>query len=490
MTSQKPKSPSTPHRPAQGNRDFRNRTKRDGKQSCEQKNLPRSAPQQPAGNAAAQPAILLKAGREKSLLRRHPWIFSGAVEHVDGAPLSGDTLAVRDAAGNFLAWAAYNASSQITARVWSWREDESIDAEFFRRRIAHALAARRALLTSPASGAGGEGVNTGMRLIHAESDGLPGLIVDQYGDTLVMQIGSAGAECWRDTLADTLQQLCNPACIYERSDSDSRALEGLEQRNGVLRGILPESVEVIEHGLRFKVDVAAGQKTGFYLDQRDNRALTETLAHDKDVLNCFCYTGGFSLYALRGGAKSVLSIDASGDALRIAEQNLANNGMDAAALTRCCEASGAGKAASYPLPQSAGCASNVSRDTARAEWLEADVFQALRKLRDQGRSFDFIILDPPKFAPTAAFAEKAARGYKDINLLAFKLLRPGGLLATYSCSGGISADLFQKIIAGAALDAGVDAQIIHHLHASADHPVLLSFPEGAYLKGLVLRVGL
>jgi len=408
------------------------------------------------------PTILLKPGREKSLLRRHPWVFSGAIERVDGAPISGDTLPVRDASGNFLAWAAYNPASQITARIWSWREDEVIDAEFFRRRIDSALAARHALLPSPAGGggAGGEGastaLNTGARLINAESDGLPGLVVDRYGDTLVIQIGSAGAERWRDTIGDILQALCTPACIYERSDSDSRGLEGLEPRNGVLRGTLPESVEVIEHGLHFKVDVVAGQKTGFYLDQRDNRALTETLAAGRDVLNCFCYTGGFSLYALRGGAKSVLSIDASGDALRIAEENLTRNGLDAT----------------------------------RAEWQEADVFQALRKLRDQGRQFDFIILDPPKFAPTAAFAEKAARGYKDINLLGFKLLRPGGLLATYSCSGGISADLFQKIIAGASLDAGVDAQIVHHLHASADHPVLLSFPEGAYLKGLVLRVGL
>ena len=451
MTSQKPRSPSTPHRTAQGSRDFRNRVKRGGKspdrqEKGEQKNIPRSAPQPFTGNAAAQPGIILKAGREKSLLRRHPWVFSGAVERVDGAPQNGDTLPVRDNAGNFLACAAYNPDSQITARVWSWREEEVIDAELFRRRIAYALAARRELKLADES--------SGMRLIHAESDGLPGLVVDQYGNTLVMQVGSAGAERWRDAIADILQQLCNPACIYERSDSDSRGLEGFEPRNGVLRGTLPKSVEVVEHGLRFKVDVAAGQKTGFYLDQRDNRALTETLARDKDVLNCFCYTGGFSLYALRGGAKSVLSIDASGDALRIAQENLSRNGLD----------------------------------VSRAEWLEADVFQALRKLRDQGRSFDFIILDPPKFAPTAAFAEKAARGYKDINLLGFKLLRPGGLLATYSCSGGISADLFQKIIAGAALDAGVDAQIIHHLHASADHPVLLNFPEGAYLKGLVLRV--
>jgi len=442
-----PRSPSTPHRSSQGKRDFRKRTRRDAKSSA-----PSSAPRTSTtrtlvhGAADAQPCIILHAGREKSLQRRHPWIFSGAVERVDGAPENGDTLPVRDISGNFLAWAAYSASSQITARIWSWEESELIDATFFHNRISRAVAARTLLPLNRDS--------SGMRLIHAESDGLPGLIVDRYGDVLVMQIGSAGPERWRDTIADTLQSLCKPACIYERSDSDARELEGLEIRNGVLRGALPEHVEVIEHGLRFGVDVAAGQKTGFYLDQRDNRELTGKLAQGKDVLNCFCYTGGFSLYALRGGAKSVLSIDASGDALRFAEQNLASNGLDAS----------------------------------RAEWQEADVFLALRKLRDQGRSFDFIILDPPKFAPTAAFTEKAARGYKDINLLGFKLLRPGGLLATYSCSGGISEELFQKIIAGAALDAGVDAQIIRHLHASADHPTLLSFPEGAYLKGLLLRV--
>ena len=390
--------------------------------------------------------IILKVGKEKSLLRKHPWIFSGAIQRVEGAPNIGDTVQVCAADGGFLAHAAYNPQSNIAARVWSWDEKENIDADFFRRKITCALKLRNTLLVKPEGG--------GLRLIHAESDGLPGLVVDQYGEVLVMQIGSAGAERWRDTIADILIELCKPACIFERSDSDSRQLEGLEPRNGVLRGTLPDSVEAIENGLRFKVDVAAGQKTGFYLDQRDNRALTKTLARDKEVLNCFSYTGGFSLYALRGGAKSVLSIDSSADALRIAAENLSLNNLDAA----------------------------------RAQWLEADVFQALRKLRDQGRKFDLIILDPPKFAPTAAFAEKAARGYKDINLLAFKLLRPGGLLATYSCSSGIGADLFQKIIAGAALDAGVDAQIVHHLHAGADHPVLLSFPEGAYLKGLVLRV--
>ncbi len=392
------------------------------------------------------PGIILKDGREKSLLRRHPWVFSGAIECINGSPASGDTVAVRDAGGQFLAWAAYNPDSQISARVWSWDERESIDRAFFERRIGAALAARRALKL--------DGAGNGARLVHGESDGLPGLIVDRYGDVLVMQLGSAGPEHWRDTLADILQELCAPVCIYERSDSDGRELEGLPRRCGVVRGSLPAQVEVNEHGLRFAVDVAGGQKTGYYLDQRDNRALTGALADGCDVLNCFCYTGGFSLYALRGGAKSVLSIDSSQEAVALAQRNLELNDLDGS----------------------------------KADWQCADVFEALRKLRDQARSFDLIVLDPPKFAPTAAFAEKAARAYKDINLLGFKLLRPGGLLFTYSCSGGISDELFQKIIAGAALDAGVDAQIVRKLHAAPDHPVLLSFPEGAYLKGLLLRV--
>jgi 23S rRNA (cytosine1962-C5)-methyltransferase len=444
MTTPKSKSHSTPHRPSQGGIDFRNRVKRDKQKPATPS--PQAAGPARTGNPMGRPCIVLRADRDKSLLRRHPWVFSGAVECIDGKPASGDTVAVRDASGSFLAWAAYNPNSQIVARVWSWNEKDVIDKAFFHSRIANAIAARHTL--------GLEHDSNGMRLIHGESDGLPGLIVDQYGNVLVMQLGSAAPEHWRDTFADILQELCSPVCIYERSDSDGRELEGLPARNGVVRGTLPEQVEVIEHGIRFAVDVAAGQKTGFYLDQRDNRALTGTLAADRDVLNCFCYTGGFSLYALRGNAKSVLSIDSSQEALQLAQRNVELNGLDAS----------------------------------RAEWQCADVFEALRKLRDQNRKFDLIVLDPPKFAPTAAFAEKASRAYKDINLLGFKLLRPGGLLFTYSCSGGISDDLFQKIIAGAALDAGVDAQIVKKLHAAADHPVLLSFPEGAYLKGLVLRV--
>lgn len=390
--------------------------------------------------------IVLKPEKEKSLLRRHPWIFSGAIASIHGAPKDGSTVQVLAADGQFLAHAAYNSQSKISARVWSWQAAEIIDATFFERKIVSAIAARHALNLSCD--------NTGVRLIHAESDGLPGLIVDQYGDVLVLQLGSAGADFWRDTIADVLQKLCAPSCIYERSDSDGRELEGLPPVTGVLRGELPAEMSIIENGLRFGVDIAAGQKTGFYLDQRDNRALTGQFTQDKEVLNCFCYTGGFSLYALRGGAKSVLSIDASEEALAMAQRNAEANHLDAG----------------------------------KAEWQCADVFAALRKLRDQNRKFDVIILDPPKFAPTAAFAEKAARGYKDINLLGFKLLRPGGLLFTYSCSGGISDDLFQKIIAGAALDAGVDAQIVKKLHASADHPVRMSFPEGAYLKGLLVQL--
>lgn len=444
MSQTKPRSHSTPHRQSQGGKDFRRRVQRDKAATTTHSPQTTSTPR--VGDTSAKPCIYLKEGREKSLQRRHPWIFSGAIDHIDGAPKSGDTLPVRDDAGNFVAWVAYNADSQITARVWSWQEKDVIDANFFRVKIAGALEARRTL--------GIRKYGDGMRIIHGESDGLPGLIVDKYGDVLVMQLGSAGPEHWRDTLADILQELCAPVCIYERSDSDGRELEGLPKRNGIVRGTLPQDIEVSENGLRFAVDVAEGQKTGYYLDQRDNRAFTGELAQDKDVLNCFCYTGGFSLYALRGGAKSVLSIDSSQEALQIAQQNVTLNALD----------------------------------SSNAEWQCADVFEALRKLRDQNRKFDLIVLDPPKFAPTAAFAEKASRAYKDINLLGFKLLRPGGLLFTYSCSGGINDDLFQKIIAGAALDAGVDAQIVKKLHAAPDHPVLLSFPEGAYLKGLVLRV--
>ena len=390
--------------------------------------------------------LILKPGREKSLLRHHPWIFSGAVARVQGDPDTGDSVAVRSGSGEFLAWAAYSPASQIRARVWSWREAEPIDGDLLRARLRQALAARERLLPADDSDA--------MRLAHGESDGLPGVIADRYGDVVVLQLLSAGAERWRSELADGVRELTGCACVFERSDADVRELEGLPVRSGVLHGALPAAlVQMREHGLRYGVDVAAGHKTGFYLDQRDNRKRIGELSQGRAVLNCFCYTGGFTLNALAGGAESVLSVDSSAGALAQARDNLGRNDLDAA----------------------------------RAEWQEADVFKHLRTLRDQGRGFDLIVLDPPKFAPTAAFAEKAARGYKDINLLAFKLLRPGGLLASFSCSGGVSAELFRKILAGAALDAGAEASIVGRFAAAADHPVLLSFPEGDYLKGLLVR---
>lgn len=392
-------------------------------------------------------SLILKPGRDKSVLHRHPWIYSGAVGQVNGNPQAGDTVEVRNASGDWLGRAAYSPASQIRARLWTWDAEEAVDEAYFRTRIERALALRRALI-SP-------GETDSYRLIHGESDGLPGLVVDRYAGWLVVQILSAGIEPHRDLLAGLLAELTGVENIYERSDVDVRQLEGLPNRTGVLRGAPPPNpLWIHEHGLTFAVDLATGQKTGFYLDQRANRRRVGELAAGRSVLNCFCYSGGFSLYALRGGAASVLSVDASADALEQGRQNLAANALPAS----------------------------------RADWLQGDVFHVLRDLRDRARKFDLIVLDPPKFAPTAAQAEKAARGYKDINLLAFKLLNPGGLLATFSCSGGISADLFQKIVAGAALDAGVNARIIDLLRQGPDHPVALNFPEGAYLKGIICQV--
>ena len=389
------------------------------------------------------PAILLKPGREKSVLRRHPWIFSGAVQHVDGESVSGETVDLLSSDRQFLARASYSPISQIRARVWTF-EEEPVDADFFRRRIRSAIDTRQTLKVERQSNA--------YRLVYAESDGIPGLIVDRYGEVLVLQSLTAGSEFWKEALADLLLEETGLSTIYERSDADVRELEGLEPRVGILRGDLSGSVfPIIEHGLQFNVNLQSGHKTGSYLDQRENRLRARELAKDKDVLDCFCYTGGFTVNALAGGAASVLSIDSSAEALALCRENIVLNQLD------------------------------FARHTA----LEADVFQALRRLRDENRSFDLIILDPPKFAPTAAQAERAARGYKDINLFAFKLLRPGGMLLTFSCSGGIDAGLFQKIIAGAALDAGVEAQIVEHLWQAADHPVSLHFPEGMYLKGLI-----
>jgi 23S rRNA (cytosine1962-C5)-methyltransferase len=390
--------------------------------------------------------IILKPGREKSLLHRHPWIFSGAIQHVQGEPAPGATVDLLSSNGEFLARAAYSPSSQIRARVWTF-DDEPVDAGFLRRRIQGSIHARQAWNLSRDTDA--------FRLVYAESDRLPGLIVDRYGETLVLQSLTTGSEFWKETIADILLEQTGLSSIYERSDADVRELEGLPPIVRPLRGSPPDQTTITEHGLSFAVSLAEGHKTGFYLDQRANRLRVRELAKDRDVLDCFCYTGGFTLNALAGGAKSVLSVDASAGALELGRKNASLNGLP---------------------PE-------------RQEWLEGDVFLLLRKFRDEGRSFDMIILDPPKFAPTHAQADRAARGYKDINLLAFKLLRAGGLLVTFSCSGGVDAELFQRIVAGAALDAGAEVQIVEHLSQAADHPVALNFPEAAYLKGLVCWVG-
>ena len=390
--------------------------------------------------------LILKPGRDRSVLARHPWIFSGAVDRVEGHPESGESVMVRDASGLALGWAAFSPVSSIRARMWNLNPDETVDRDYFEGRIRLAIERRQAVIAP--------GETDALRLVHAESDGLPGLVVDRYADALVVQILTAGAEFWREGIADALVKLTGVQTVVERSDVDVRQLEGLEPRTGLLRGQAPGSIEIRENGLRFMVDVLNGQKTGFYLDQRRNRQRVSELAAGREVLNCFCYTGGFSIYALAHGAKRVASVDSSAEALEMGQMHLTLN--------------------------------NLPADS--AEWIEGDVFKVLRTMRDEGRSFDMVILDPPKFAPTAAQAERAARGYKDINLLGLKLLRPGGILATFSCSGGISAELFQKIVAGAALDAGVDARIVQALTQGPDHPVALAFPEGAYLKGLIVQV--
>jgi 23S rRNA (cytosine1962-C5)-methyltransferase len=387
--------------------------------------------------------IRLREGRERSLLRRHPWIFDSAIAKGGGDP--GETVRVESADGRFLAWAAFSPASKMRARAWSFDEAERIDAGFFAARCQAAVALRQRLAVQ----------SDGVRLVHGESDGLPGLIVDRYGDTLVAQFLSAGAERWKPVLADALLAATGLTRLYERSDASSRGLEGLSEVKGWLRGDGPTQIEIAEHGLRFGLDIATGHKTGFYLDQRDSRARFAhwvRLLGSRRVLNCYCYTGGFTVAALAGGAEHVTSIDSSGPALERARANVLLNGFD----------------------------------PARAEFVDADVNVSLRRHGEAGRQFDAIVLDPPKLAPTVAHAERAARAYKDINRLALKLLAPGGVLFTFSCSGGIPGDLFHKIVASAGADAGVDGYIVERLGAAPDHPLTLAFPEGEYLKGLVV----
>jgi len=399
--------------------------------------------------------ITLRDGKERSLQRRHPWVFEGSVAR--GGADAGETVRVESHGGQFLAWGAFSPTSMFRVRAWSFVEAERIDAAFFESRLRRAITLRGRLgIASDA-----------MRLVHGEADGLPGLIVDRYGDVLCAQFLSAGAERWREVIADALCAITGLRRLYERSDASVRTLEGLEARTGWLRGGVTggtgadsaTDLVITEHGWTLGVDVALGHKTGYYLDQRDNRRRLAELVRQlgcRSVLNCFSYTGGFSVAALAGGARQVVSVDSSGPALKGARDNIRRNGFGAAI------------------------------DSGDCEFADADVNHWLREALAAGRSFDAIVLDPPKFAPTAAHAERAARAYKDINRLALKLLAPGGLLLTFSCSGGISADLFHKIVAGAGLDAGVNAVILQRLEASCDHPTTIEFPEGEYLKGLAL----
>ena len=390
-------------------------------------------------------SLHLRTGRDKSLRRRHPWVFSGAVERVDGAPGSGETVLVKSAEGKPLALAAYSPQSQIRARVWTFDTNANVDEALVAAKIEKAVGLRGRLEDANHTNA--------LRLVHGESDGLPGLVADRYADVIVAQFLSAGMERWREAILDVLARLPGCEAVFERSDADVRRLEGLEPRVGFARGNRQATrCPIIEHGLQFRVDIEAGQKTGFFLDQRANRQRVRALAAGREALDAFCYTGGFAVAALAGGAASVTAVDSSAPALAVARENAAANG-------------------------------------AAIAFEQADVFAYQRGLRDRGRAFDLVILDPPKFAPTAAQAKNAARAYKDINLMALKLLRPGGLLATFSCSGGVSAELFQSIVAGAAADAGVDAKILERFGAAADHPVALEFPEGDYLKGLLVVRG-
>ncbi|MCS4509630.1 class I SAM-dependent rRNA methyltransferase [Xylophilus ampelinus] len=389
--------------------------------------------------------IRLREGKERSLLRRHPWIFESAI--AKGGGDSGETVRVEGHDGRFLGWAAFSPASRIRARVWSFDEGQRIDAGFFHATLARAIAAR----------AWFDIQSDGQRLVHGESDGLPGLVVDRYGDVLVAQFGSAGVERWKPQIADALLRITGLSQLYERSDASVRALEGLPAATGWLRGdaAVPTELTIREHGWRLTLDVAEGHKTGFYLDQRDSRRrFFETTRRRgfQRVLNCYCYTGGFTVAALAGGAEHVTSIDSSAPALERAAAHVALNGFD----------------------------------PARAEFLDADVNAALRRFAQEGRTFDAIVLDPPKFAPTAAHADRAARAYKDINRIALGLLEPGGVLFTYSCSGGIPPELFHKIVASAGADAMVDGFIAERLMGAPDHPMTLSFPEGDYLKGLVV----
>lgn len=400
--------------------------------------------------------VVLKRRREAAVQRRHPWIFSGSVADVQGESDPGALVQVVSAGGDFLGWGHYSPHSQIRVRLISWQEERPDTPDFWRSRLQRAIDLRAPLEADPETNA--------YRLLHAESDGVPGLIVDRYADVLVAQFLTVGTAARRDLFVDLLWELVHPSTIYERSDVDVREREGLPTASGLIRGAPPQDPLMIrEHGLVFAVGVETGHKTGFYLDQRPNRERFRAAIRayrrgrdipTTDVLNVFSYTAGFGVYALDGGATSIVNIDTSTEALEVGQTNLRLNNLD----------------------------------TSRVEDIVGDAFEVLRALRRKERRFDAVVLDPPKFAFTQRDVRRASRGYKDINMQGIHLLKPGGLLFTFSCSGAVSDDLFQKIVFGAALDTGRDVQIIGRMMQGSDHPVALTFPEGAYLKGLICRV--
>lgn len=389
-------------------------------------------------------SVTLKKGRDHSVRLRHPWIFSGAVERVDGDCAPGETVSVRDCRGEALGFGSISPSSQIAVRMLSFDPSATVDDTFVADAVRRSVALRAGIADSVPT--------TAQRLVNAESDGLPGVTIDRYGEWLVGQFTTAGAERWKGAVVKAAMDVAPSRGFFERSDADSRSREGLDAATGTLAGEEPpREIEISENGCRYLVDVRKGHKTGFYLDQRDNRAVVGTAARGRDVLNVFSYTGGFGVAAAKGGASSVVNVDISADAMALCRRNFNLNGAGAA-----------------------------------AEYIEGNAFEVLRTMRDLRKSFDLVVLDPPKFAEGRGRLMGALRGYKDLNLLAMKLLRPGGLLATFSCSGLVTPDIFRKVVMEAALDAGRDMRIVRQLRQAPDHPESVFFPEGLYLKGLLL----